>query len=206
MARKKIFGKGINDASYTVKPKVNGHRVLCPYYSKWQNMYKRCYSEGVHTRQPEYSDCKVDSKWRSFMAFKKWMEKQVEGLYDVDGLELALDKDLLVPGNKLYSFKKCVLVSRKVNSFIAVNIHKGSSLPGSCLSTEASKYRSFCRNPFTLKQEYLGLFDSELDAHYSWLNRKRELADELADSKYVISSKVRKALKQYFHKISYVAL
>ena len=45
----------------------------------------------------------------------------------------------------------------------------------------ANKYQSQCGNPFTKKNEYLGLFTSELEAHQAWLKRKLELAYELAE-------------------------
>ena len=37
-----------------------------------------------------------------------------------------------------------------------------------------------CRNTFTKKQEYLGLFTCEVEAHQAWLKRKLELAHLLA--------------------------
>ena len=38
---------------------------------------------------------------------------------------------------------------------------------------------SKCRNPFTKKQEFLGYFTCEQEAHQAWLKRKLELAYEL---------------------------
>lgn len=42
------------------------------------------------------------------------------------------------------------------------------------------RFKSECCNPFTKKQEHLGLFASELEAHEAWLRRKSELARHLA--------------------------
>ena len=67
-----------------------------------------------------------------------------------------------------------------------------------------SKFKSQCRNPFTKKGEYLGYFDSEQDAHQEWLNRKLELAYELAEIQ--TDERVAKALinrySNYKHKIN----
>ena len=99
-----------------------------------------------------------------------------------DWEDKQLDKDLLVEGNKVYSPKTCVFVTRMVNMFttdrgndrgelpIGVDWHKGSG-----------RFRSRCRNPFTKKNEHLGLFDCEQEAHQAWLRRKLELAYELAE-------------------------
>ena len=42
-------------------------------------------------------------------------------------------------------------------------------------------YRVECSNPFTGKQEYIGLFATELEAHKAWQAKKHEYACLLAD-------------------------
>ena len=44
----------------------------------------------------------------------------------------------------------------------------------------AGKFRASCSNPFTQKREHLGYFTCEQEAHEAWLERKLELAHELA--------------------------
>ena len=102
---------GINDATYIVKTTINGKRVTCPYYSKWSEMIRRCYSTEYQGRKPTYSDCCVHAGWWLFSSFKRWMEKQ-------DWQGKHLDKDLIKAGNKMYSPLTCVFVSNKVNTAI----------------------------------------------------------------------------------------
>lgn len=182
-APKLVYGVGINDADYAVYKyeaiEVNGKRKqrrvwICPYYRAWKDMLQRCYSAKLQERYPTYIGCSVTEEWLTFSVFKSWMEKQ-----QWEGLQL--DKDLLFEGNKVYSEETCVFVSRVVNSFMTDSgATRGELLIGVNWEKGAGKFRSQCSNPFNKKNEYLGYFTSELEAHQAWLKRKSELARELA--------------------------
>lgn len=182
--RKLIYGIGINDADYaTQKFEFIGHeggkqkyrRVwICPYYQTWKDMLVRCYSSKVQEKKPTYAGCTVSKEWLTFSNFKEWMEKQ-----DWEGKQL--DKDILFVGNKTYSADTCVFVTRMVNMFtIDSGAARGEWMIGAYWDKKAGKFQSRCRNPFTKKQEYLGLFTYEHEAHQAWLKRKLEVAHELA--------------------------
>jgi hypothetical protein len=92
-----------------------------------------------------------------------------------------LDKDLLVRGNKIYSSDTCLFVSRQVNNFlIDSGAARGKYKIGVSWHKKCGKYRAGCSNPFTGKQEYLGLFIDEHSAHQAWLDKKLEHAYALA--------------------------
>lgn len=179
-----VQGVGINDADYvTQKWETIGYVVgkrkqkliwVCPYYRAWTDMLKRCYSTKFQERQPTYKGCSVSEEWLTFSVFKNWMEAQ-----NWEGKQL--DKDLLFEGNKIYSSKTCVFVTPMVNSFTSDRGNdRGEWMIGVCWNKRENKFISSCRNPFTKKQEHLGYFASEQEAHNTWLNRKLELAKELA--------------------------
>lgn len=181
---KSVYGVGVNDADYTVKKMetvgyVDGVRKqkqvwVCPYYRVWKDMLMRCYSSKFQERQPTYKGCSVSDEWLTFSVFKTWMECQ-----DFEGMQL--DKDLLFEGNKVYSDKTCVFVSRAVNSFtLDCGASKGEWLIGVYWHRRDGKFISQCSNPFTKKQENLGYFTCEQEAHEAWLTRKLELAYLLA--------------------------
>jgi len=190
-----VYGFGINDADYVTRKvetiSVNGVRKqrlvwTCPYYRVWVNMLERCYSAKFQERQPTYKGCSVSEEWLRFSNFKSWMERQ-----DWEGMQL--DKDLLLEGNKVYSKETCVFVTSVVNSFTSdCRASRGEWLIGVCWNKKNGKFVSRCCNPFTKKNEYLGLFDCELEAHQEWLNRKLELAHLLAEEQ--TDSRVAKAL------------
>ena len=102
-----VYGVGINDAEYSVHEykKINGRRKTvwrCPYYNRWIDILKRCYSKGFHSKNPTYKGCTVSEEWLIFSNFRDWMIKQ-----NWEGKQL--DKDLLFEGNKIYNPETCVL-------------------------------------------------------------------------------------------------
>jgi hypothetical protein len=137
-------------------------------------MIKRGYSDGWKLRNPTYKDCTVSEEWYLFSIFRAWMVKQ-------DWKGSQLDKDLLISGNRAYSPDACVFVSRQVNMFlIDSGASRGDYKIGVCWHKQNGKFMARCRNPFTCKQEYLGLYTDEDQAHKAWLDRKIEHAYALA--------------------------
>lgn len=179
-----FLGIGINDAGYVVKVyetvgHSNGKRNrkltwVCPYYTRWTNMLKRCYSKIYHEKTPTYLGCSVCDDWKYFSKFRAWMIEQ-----DWEGKEL--DKDLFITGNKIYSPETCVFISRMVNCFIVErDASRGEHPIGVYWNKNRGKYLARCQNPFTNKYDYLGAFNDPQEAHKAWLIKKKELANILA--------------------------
>ena len=201
MNKKLVYGVGINDAGYVVRVMgyieerlANGNKKqvsvwFCPYYARWGNMLKRCYSKKHHNKRPTYQDCSVSEEWLLFSNFREWMVTQ-----EWEGNEL--DKDLLLLGNKVYSPETCVFVNSRVNSFILDSgVTRVRYLIGCYWNKSKRKFKSQCRNIFTKKSAHLGYFNTEIEAHLAWKKRKHELACELADSEYVTDERVAIALR-----------
>ena len=190
---KLVYGVGVNDADYNVyeTENVDGKRKniwMCPFYVTWTSMLVRCYSEKLHARLPTYKDCTVCDEWLIFSNFKTWMEKQ-----NWEGK--ALDKDLLVPNNKIYSPEYCVFIDSKINNFILdTKASRGLYLLGVTWEKSRNKFKAQCSNPFTGKSENLGRFENEYQAHLAWKARKHELACQLADSEYCNDPRLAEAL------------
>lgn len=72
-------------------------------------MLKRCYSESFHLRYPTYKGCETTAEWLTSSNFREWMLAQ-----DWEGMQL--DKDLLRPGNKLYSPETCRFIPGWLNN------------------------------------------------------------------------------------------
>ena len=146
----------------------------CKYYTVWKSMIERCYSKKYLERNPTYIGTSVCSEWLYATAFKKWMEQQ-------EWHGKCLDKDIIVPGSKLYSPDTCAFVLNATNSFvIARDASRGDYPIGVHLYKRTGKYIAQCKNPFTGKKEHLGLFSAPEEAHESWRKRKHELAQLVA--------------------------
>lgn len=177
-----IFGVGLNDADYVTRryeelPKVSGKRKqklvwICPFYATWKSMLDRCYSPKRQEKQPHYKDCTVCDEWLRFSNFKAWMETQ-----EWEGNQL--DKDILFPGNKHYSAKFCVFVSRQVNMFVTEKRKNRGEYPtGVTFQKICSKFKATCMDAG--KPVLLGSFDCPQAAFRAWLECKKKLARKLA--------------------------
>lgn len=190
---KKIYGVGINDAGYTVQRDVvvDGKKKLewrCPYYRTWKDMLKRCYSGSFQNKCPTYIGCTVTEEWKTFSNFKAWMEKQ-----DWEGKQL--DKDLLVNGNAEYSPSTCTFIPKAVNMFLTDSGAARGDLPIG-VSRLKGKYMARCSNPFSKKDEYLGLFSCPQEAHLAWKAKKAEHAKRLAEEQ--TDERVKNALLERY--------
>jgi hypothetical protein len=181
---KLVYGVGVNDLGYRVHVQEyvtenGGKRIRktvfqCKYYEAWTGMLERCYSKKYLERKPSYIGTSVCNEWLYASAFKKWMEQQ-------DWRDKCLDKDIIVPGSKLYSPDTCAFVLNATNLFvIASDASRGDYPIGVNLCKRTGKYQARCGNPFTRKQEHLGYFSTPGDAHEAWRKRKHELAQLVA--------------------------
>ena len=177
-----VYGIGINDADYKVRPRVNGGEVSCPYYGTWKRMVQRCYSDNYHSRQPTYIGCTVSNDWLYFTSFKHWMEMQ-------DWKGKHLDKDILVEGNKLYSKDTCAFVSSAANHLFCDTAAKRGKWPiGVTRSKRTKRFISQCKDGDG-RNEYLGSFgdpDSASNAYRIFKSSViRKVAMTQADSRVI---------------------
>lgn len=187
---KKVFGVGVNDSESTVYHITNGKSYACKHYEIWTNMLRRCYSEKCQKRHPTYVGCSVDPEWHIFSNFRSWAEtKNTKGT--------QLDKDIIFPGNKVYSPESCVFITGALNSFLTNSARKrGQFLIGVSLHKRSNKFISHCNDPFKSKKEYLGLFESETEAHEAWRSRKQQHAISYANMQ--TDDRVSEALRKMF--------
>ena len=149
---------------------------------------------------PSYIGTSVCSEWLSATAFKKWMEEQ-------DLMGKCLDKDIIVPGNRLYSPETCAFVLNTTNLFVlARDASRGEYPIGVHLFKRTGKYQAYCKNPFTGKQEHLGYFSTPEEAHEAWRKRKHDLAQRVAatesDMRVVEALRKRYSLDEWYKSIT----
>ena len=203
---KLVYGVGVNDLPYRVQineelPKNGGKRILksvfrCKYYTAWIDMLKRCYSKKYLESYPTYIGTSVCNEWLYATAFKKWMEQQ-------DWHGKCLDKDIIVPGSRLYSPDTCAFILPATNLFvIASDASRGEYPIGVYLYKPTGKYHARCKNHFTGKHEHLGYFSTPEEAHESWRERKHKLAQLVAaresDMRVIEALKKRYSFEEWY--------
>ena len=203
---KLVYGVGVNDLGYRTQaweelPKNGGKRIRksvfkCKYYAVWKSMLERCHSKKYLESKPSYIGTSVCSEWLYASEFKKWMEQK-------DWQGKCLDKDIIVPRSRLYSPETCAFVLQATNKFVtARDACRGDYPIGVDLFKRTGKYRASCKNLFTGKREYLGLFSTPEEAHEAWRKRKHELAQLVAatesDPRIVEALRKRYSLEEWY--------
>lgn len=181
--RKLILGVGINDADYAVAANPITGRKMCPFYSRWLKMLNRCYNPYYLNEKMTYIDCHVCDEWLTFSNFKAWMEKQ-----DWHGKQL--DKDIIIPGNKIYCADACAFVLTDTNNFILTKGEVIDRNVGANFNKNNNRWRAvICVNG---KDTKLGSFKTESEAIDAYKKKKFELALMLCSRES--DERVKKAL------------
>jgi hypothetical protein len=169
-----IHGVGVNDADYVTQINEtyideNGKskaRVMwrCPYYSRWTLMLARCYNKNELVKGPSYEDKYVCDEWLTFSNFRSWMVQQKWKK------EMHLDKDILVPANKVYSTETCCFVPEKVNALLVVSRNNLGEQPlGVTYNKKNRNYNAQVNSRDHINSSrHLGTFYTPLEAHHAW--------------------------------------
>ena len=172
--RKLIYGVGINDAGYLVSRVINKKKVCCPFYRRWFDMLRRCYSAEYHALKPTYLDCSACNEWLTFSNFKAWMIKQ-------DWQGNHLDKDILNQGNKTYSPSTCIFVTRDINALLVDQKSTRGIYPQGVYFNK--KYNTFSATiSINGKKKTIGYFPSSEIAFTAYKKAKYTLIAEIARS------------------------
>ena len=185
-----VYGVGVLGAKYpsTIKG------VITKEYTLWSNMLKRCYSDSYKKKQPTYKDCAVSENFKSYEYFYEWCNEQIG--FDNEGWQL--DKDLLIKGNKVYSEYSCVFLPREINQVLVKReSSRGEHLIGvswdkrdKAFVAQVSKNKG--------KREYLGCFNTELEAFKAYKKAKEVIVKEQAEKwKGKIDERAYNALMNY---------
>jgi len=132
-----VHGVGVNDADFvTCWRDKNGKWYQHPIYGRWKNMLQRCYDPKFHDIQPTYAGCSVAPEWHYFSEFCAWAETRYKPSYQ-------LDKDIIVPGNKVYGPLVCLFVPREINMLLAdCSAARGEWPQGVYLSKRNRKFQA----------------------------------------------------------------
>lgn len=162
-------------------------------YQIWQSMKSRCNPDGANQqRHPNYIGCIMSENFKDFQFFAEWCHKQVG--YGLEGYEI--DKDILVPGNKLYSEDNCVFVPRALNVFLTSrSLHRGNYPQGVCL--DRGKFHA--QLSINGKKKTLGRFLTLEEAVQAYNKVKEQTAKDWANrlrhGEFIVDERVIKLLE-----------
>lgn len=178
---KTIYGRG-----YLGGGKFTATRGDRKDYMTWIDMIDRCY---VNQEEfPSYYHIStVCEEWFNFQKFALWYE---ENRYECPG-RLHLDKDILIPGNKIYSPDTCLLVPQRIN-MLFVNLPNPYRLPNGIRKTDTNRFYA------TYGGKHLGTYDTLEEAYCIYAKEKEKFIKQIADEyQNIIPAKLYRALYEY---------
>lgn len=166
---------GINDIC-----NVNKNNNLMPSYKLWHSMLCRCYNAKTQEQNPTYKGCRVDPEWHIFSNFKHWYDENFVPGY-------ALDKDLLIEGNKVYGPNTCVFVPQQINNIFLDHGNARGPLPIGVSLSLSNKYVARYRKYGV--QTYIGIYNTIEEAQSAYRKAKKEYCIQAAN-KYLKEKKI----------------
>lgn len=137
-------------------------------------MLKRCYSNAYKKRQPTYEGCEVSNNFKSYEYFYEWCNKQV----GFNNKDWQLDKDLLTKGNKVYSENTCIFIPAEINLLLVKREALRGTHPIGVRWHKRDKAFVAKVNKNKGKQEFLGYFNTELEAFNAYKEAKEAFVKE----------------------------
>lgn len=160
---------------------------LSHIYFAWTSMLDRCY--GKQEKHPAYNGkCHVCDEWLNFQNFADWYSKSE---YPVNE-RLHVDKDILYPGNTLYSPDRCILVPQRINMLFMINTMKCNGIPQGIREYKSGKYNSSYRG------QSLGTYCSLEEAFAAYKEEKEKTIKKVANEyKSIIPKSLYEVLIKY---------
>lgn len=167
-------------------------------YQVWNSIYRRCYCQ-----DDVYKEAYMCDLWKNnIKSFIKWYN---DNYYEIPGESMAVDKDLLVPGNKEYAPDKCCILPQTLNTMLSNckkhRVSKGKKVNGIIMPLGV-RYDKFRKKYYAVyrpcgHQESITLsyWDTHFEAFEEYKKHKQADIIVMADKyKNLIPSKVYEAL------------
>lgn len=174
-----VHGIGMIGNKYPSK--IDGIRLK--EYIAWISILCRCTNKKLKEKESTYQDVVCCNEWLLYENFYEWLHSQENFDKWLNGDRWAVDKDILIKGNKTYSSETCCLVPQNVNSLFVKNDMRRGELPvGVC--RRGKSFEASCNNPILGKYIYLGLYKTPEKAFQAYKQYKEALVKQVAEIEY----------------------
>lgn len=168
-----IYGIGIVGNKYQTHNNQTGAKE----YQLWCSVLERCFDKDFKRKHSTYQDATCCDEWLYYENFYKWLHSQENFDKWYKGDRWAIDKDILIKNNKIYSPETCCLVPQSVNQLFVRHISKRGNLPIG-VSYNSGKYAS------KSSRNSLGRYDNIISAFEVYKRHKENLIKEVAEIEY----------------------
>lgn len=122
---KSFYGVGIAGEKYPIT--MNGQQTK--EIISWQHLLERGYSEKCKNINPTYKNVTVCDEWLYYPNFYEWLHSQDNFDKWIISNDWAIEKDIIIKNNKIYSPDTCCLVPQYVNNLFCKHDISRGDLP-----------------------------------------------------------------------------
>lgn len=153
-------------------------------YKAWQHLMERCYDDKWKNKYKYYLNTSICNEWLLYENFYEWLHSQPNFDKWLNN-RWALDKDILIKGNTVYSPETCCLVPPNVNSlFTKSNSIRGEYPIGVHWHKHKKIFAVKCRNPFIGKEIELGYYNDVNIAFNVYKEYKENIIKQVAEIEF----------------------
>ena len=174
-----VYNVGITGNKYPTR--LDGKQTK--EYKTWIHLLERCFNDKVKTKHPTYQNVTCCKDWLLFDNFYEWLHSQDNFDKWFNGDRWALDKDILIKGNKHYSCDTCCLVPININSMFTKSNATRGFLPIGVIKEEYG-FRVTCNNPLTNKTIHVGVFLNSDEAFKAYKETKESFIKQVAEAEF----------------------
>ncbi|QQD54814.1 hypothetical protein MHB_0000660 [Pseudomonas fluorescens BBc6R8] len=182
-----LYGMGVND--FAVTPAADDWS-----FNVWDRILDCCYNDNSTRSRATYFDCSVAECWHRYSDFKVWFDKNC-----IIGYQL--DKDILVPGNRVYGPDTCCFVPKYINDAVRWWRKKPRSGYSGIAAFGSGFQAEITHKGFKQIGEWR---TSAMEAHCDWQRMKAEtIEDHLCDYLREVAPDLRvvRALVKYVDRL-----
>lgn len=177
-----VCGVGVVGTKYPVT--IDGQKTK--EYTSWSAMITRCYTltlSNGENHYRRYEDVKVCDEWLLYENFYGWLHSQENFDNWIQLNNGAVDKDILVKGNKVYSPDTCCLVPDNVNAlFLKADRIRGKYPIGVTYKRRDGVFEVQCR--LNGKETYLGRRSTPEQGFLLYKEYKESYIKQVAQEEY----------------------
>lgn len=177
-----ICGVGMKGSKYPASyMDENGNTIHTKGYDTFKSMITRCYNVKYHAMQPTYTNAECCKEWLNRDNFEDWLRGQPNYENFLKG-DFALDKDIIVKNNKIYSPETCCLVPRYINELFKKDWNGNNGMPVG-VRTKRDKYVVYCC--VKGKNTYVGTYETKHKAFMVYKNFKEKHIKQVANEEFM---------------------
>ena len=151
----------------------------------WHSMLERCYSDKYSDCKHTYKEASCCDEWLCYQNFYNWLHSQENFDKWVNLPKSAIDKDIILKGNKTYSPKTCCLVSQRINSlFTKADSMRGHYPIGVIFNKNHNCFEVQIQNQITGKRDYYTKFESPNEAFNVYKIEKEKIIKQVAQEEF----------------------